>query len=153
MTLLGKWDYFRIIVTCLSTKEDRFWCLIMPSVYCATCHCFQMKLNFTVSVLRMLSISVPRIAVFDGSFSECVVHMLGNFDAFHLLVITGVTFVWVFNMRTFCVSYILRGHRISTWFFYHVCEQALLLSASQCVIQNVCSFRLITVACGKRSMI
>lgn len=64
-----------------------------------------------------------------------------DFDVFHLLVVTGITFAWVFHIRTFRVSYFLRGHCISTCFFYDVFEQAFLLSASQCVIHDVCPFR------------
>ena len=84
----------------------------------------------------------------------CRAHaMKSDFDVFHLLVITGITFAWVFPIRTFRVSYFLRGQCISTWFFYDVCQQAFLLSPSQYVIHDVCPFRSTTVACRKRSMI
>jgi hypothetical protein len=59
-----------------------------------------------------------------------------DFDVFHLLVITDITFAWVFHIRAFPVSYFLRGHCISTWFFYDICEQEFLLSASQYVIHD-----------------
>lgn len=84
----------------------------------------------------------------------CRAHVTkSDFDVFHLLVITDITFASVFYMRTFRVSYFFTRSLYLTWFFYDVCEQAFLLSASQCVIHDVCPFSSTTVACGKRSMI
>ena len=59
-----------------------------------------------------------------------------DFDLFHLLVITDITFGWVFHIRTFRVTYFLQGHCISTCFFYDICEQTFLLSF---IYTNVCT--------------